>query len=225
MSQNLLGVKPATGGAGPGFVHVEIKPMLSESLPSVAGTVPSVLGAFEVSFDLHSREANLGLPAGMLSARLELALLPSQPAIIAGSVRVNGEVPPDSSVTIIIAEQSSYTTSSRLILDGLAPGNHRITWAVEQDENGTRSVDQVVTPAYPTPRYSSKFLQRDDTTHGNWKGRYGGSGYLFFAQPPPPPPPPPGPPPTPPGSATTCAVVGEAAPNTTNMKPLVHPSY
>eukprot|EP01043_Picozoa_sp_COSAG02_P067096 COSAG02_NODE_10662_length_1888_cov_1.813862_2_plen_110_part_01 len=108
MSQNLLGVKPAIGAGGAGFGQVDIKPMLSESLPSVAGTVPSVLGAFEVSFDLHQRQANLSLPAGMLSARLELVLLPSQPALCVGSVRLNGGLlPPDSSTTSIVADQST----------------------------------------------------------------------------------------------------------------------
>ena len=200
--------------------------MLTESLPSVAGTVPSVLGAFEVSFDLHQREANLSLPAGMLSARLELGLLPLQPAPLNGSVRINGGLlPPDSSTRIIVADQStSTTTSSRLIIEGLTSGNHRITWALAPKQlEGARS-NELATPAYPTPRYPSSFLRRDDTTQGNWKGRYGSAGYLFFTQPPPPPPPPPGPPPTPPGSATTCAVVGEAQPNSTNMKPLVRSS-
>ena len=217
------------GAGGAGFGQVDIKPMLSESLPSVAGTVPSVLGAFKVSFDLHQRQANLSLPAGMLSARLELVLLPSQPALCVGSVRLNGGLlPPDSSTTSIVADQS---TARRLILEGLVPGSHRITWTLdheqeqeqkhEQEKHSMRSVDQVA-PAYPPPRYSSIFMNRDDATQGNWKGRYGSLGYLFFTPPPLPPPPPPGPAPTPPGSAATCAVVGEAAPNTTNMKPLVY---
>lgn len=223
MSQNLLGVKPATAGFG----QVEIKPMLTESLPSVAGTVPSVLGAFEVSFDLHKREANLSLPAGMLSARLELGLLPLQPAPLNGSVRINGGLlPPDSSTRIIVADQSTSTSSSssRLIIEGLTSGNHRITWALAPKQLEGAHSNELATPAYPTPRYPSSFLRRDDTTQGNWKGRYGSAGYLFFTQPPPPPPPPPGPPPTPPGSAATCAVVGEAQPNSTNMKPLVRSS-
>ena len=96
--------------------------MLTESLPSVTGTVPSVLGAFEVSFDLRKREANLSLPVGMDSARLELGLLLSQPALRAGSIRLNG-------LPMIAGAQA--TSASKLVLEGLTSGSHRITWAVE----------------------------------------------------------------------------------------------
>ena len=122
MSQNLLGVKPAPGAGGAGFARVEIIPMLTESLPSVAGIVPSVLGFFEVSFDLRKREANLSLPVGMDSARLELALLPSQPALRTGSIQLNG-------LPIISAQATS--AAGKLILEGLPSGSHHISWAVE----------------------------------------------------------------------------------------------
>jgi hypothetical protein len=51
---------------------------------------------------------------------------------------------------------------------------------------------------------------------GNWIGKYGTAGTLFFALAPPPSP-------TPIDPRSRCAVVGEAAPNTTNMRPLVCP--
>ena len=97
--------------------------MLTESLPSVAGIVPSVLGFFEVSFDLRKREANLSLPVGMDSARLELALLPSQPALRTGSIQLNG-------LPIISAHQAT-SAAGKLILEGLPSGSHHISWAVE----------------------------------------------------------------------------------------------
>jgi len=60
MSQNLLGVKPTA----PGFAEFEIKPMLTETLSAVSGTVPTVLGAFEVDIDLRGKRVMLDVPDG-----------------------------------------------------------------------------------------------------------------------------------------------------------------
>ena len=60
MSENLLGVKPRT----PGFDSFEVAPLLTHSLPAVSGVVPTVHGAFAVSFDALNGDANVTVPKG-----------------------------------------------------------------------------------------------------------------------------------------------------------------
>ena len=160
----------------------------------------------QVSFDLTARQANLSLPPAA-TGRLQLVLLASQ-TLRMGSVRVNGIASVDS----LLRDRSS---PKAVVLEGLSAGWHMITWDADED------MAIVAPPAYPPPRYKAAFLGRDDVTQGNWIGKYGSAGRLFFSPPPPAPPAPPGPPPTPAASAATCAVVSEAATNSSNMKPLV----
>ena len=160
-----------------------------------------------MAIDLRLQTANLTVPPGA-SGRLELRLLCSQ-HLRTNSVRLNGVGVPQLAALPGVVEA--------VVVEGIGAGQHTVGWEVDPALAGA-----VQPPAFPPPTYRAKFLRRDDATRGNWKGKFGAKGHLFFDAPPLAPPPAPPAPPTP--ASTTCAVVTEAQPNTTNMKPLVCPT-
>lgn len=160
ISQNLLGVKPIK----PGFQTFVIRPQLTASLQRVNGVVPSVLGPFEVSFDLAEAQANLSIPSGVHHGRLEITLLPSH-TLQAESVRIDGMLLRSSMPGDLDAAWSA-SSMHRVVVENLRTGDHRVSWTLLSDARGRPPVGplELAPSAYPAPQFAARFVGRDDTT-------------------------------------------------------------
>ena len=171
MSQNLLGVRPLS----PGFKTFEIAPMLTPSLPSVSGIVPTVHGAFEVSVDLSLGTANVTVPSG-LHGRVAIPLLPGR---LLTALWINGSVvsmEPESThrqgrLPLVVTRNGIASGRYRhgdgaCWIEGIGPGTHRLRWTLSA--SSARVEHREPTP-FPPPRYRAQFVRRDNKTSGNWK--------------------------------------------------------
>jgi hypothetical protein len=198
MSLNLLGVRPTA----PGFAEWEVRPYLTASLMQVKGVVPTVRGAFEVSFNLNSREANVTVPSGILAAgRVGIALV----AVRAEGVSVGGsggggggggvESRPHLVTLTVNGTSTAVGPGARgqdhavHWVEGLGAGTHTLRWRLSSDTPlhthpeaaGANAAATLAPTPFPEPaRYAMRFVGRDDATKGDWQGVYGANGFHFF---------------------------------------------
>ena len=65
-------------------------------------------------------------------------------------------------------------------IDNVGPGLHRIRWGVDANTTGASRDLAAAPPAYPLPVYPAKLVHFDNTSMGNWVGKYGKAGYQLF---------------------------------------------
>ena len=178
MSLELLGVQPTA----PGFRRFEIKPRLAKSLRAVSGVVPTVHGAFEVSFDLTQREATVAVPfGGVDGGRIAIPLLPGDVAVRA--LQINGSEwrTVDVDVAGVADAKDDATRQDRVhwIDASFGPGRHTLRWKLLQDADAAAAAAGPPSP-FPPPTYPMTTVGRDNATQGNWRGAYGSQGFQFY---------------------------------------------
>ena len=151
LSEEILGIQPAT----PGFSTFDVKPNLTSGIDWVKGAVPTRHGTIAFSYNKIKGEMKLSVPGNSLAN----VAIPKREKVT-GTIFVNGKIiTPDS------------TDQNFFLLKGLSSGSYFVKFD---------PVSKLATPTKETFSYLYQPATDDSLTHGNWKRKYGGKGYVLF---------------------------------------------
>ena len=161
LSSEVLGIKPAS----PGFDEIAFKPRLGSSLDWVSGSVPTPHGPASLDFNRVSGRYQVTIPPGT-SARVALPVGSKRNSPIRFRQRVlwDGQLHPAAGIATA-SEDAEY-----IYLEGVQPG--RYTFELLPAPSAR--------PAARPILYKMSEPAEDRSTQGNWNGRYGRNGYIFF---------------------------------------------
>ena len=150
LTEEMLGIQPTT----PGFSTFNVKPNISSEVDWVKGTVPTVNGIIEFSYNKKIGEMKLKVPNKTV-ARVGIP----KTAYKFGNIMVNSK-----KATHISDEQHF------ILIENLSSGLYTIKFQPRET---------IITSTREALTYSYQPVTEDSITHGNWKSKYGSKGYIL----------------------------------------------
>ncbi|MDR3252125.1 MAG: hypothetical protein LBT35_00950, partial [Tannerella sp.] len=153
LSEEVLGVKPSS----PGFATFTFKPYLSAKITWIKGSVPTLHGIIKVAFNALTGDGEVSVPSGTTAT---VGIPKSGRTVV--SVKFKGK-----QAAVKAGEDDRF-----IYYSGLMAGNHQIK--VKYKGSLQADIDEPLTYAGGSPALE------DGSTQGNWQGKYGSKGYMFF---------------------------------------------
>jgi alpha-L-rhamnosidase len=162
LSKEVLGIKATSVG----FATMEFKPSLGTHLEWVSGSVPTPHGIASLEFNRISGIYRVTIPAGT-KARVGIPV----GAGAARRIRQNQKIVWDGTFHDTRGIAGATEDSVYVYLEEVQPGRY-----VFECPRGPSSMQDAIPPL----TYVMQQPYEDRSTHGNWIGRYGQEGYVFF---------------------------------------------
>ncbi len=151
LSEEVLGVKPTT----PGFTTFNVKPHLTSKIKWVKGSVPTLQGAIELSYNAKSGKMELTVPDKTVAK----VGIPKAGKMIT-NILVNGK------------NSSLEGEDNQFVYIGELPAGH---YCIKFQSTG-----KIITAPKEAFTYLYEPMTEDAVTQGNWKGKYGNQGYYLL---------------------------------------------
>lgn len=150
LSEEILGIKPIE----PGFSLFMIKPHLSSSVTWVQGSMPTLKGKIDASFDLNTGLCEVTIPAGTMAT-----LCIPKAGLTIEDVKFSGK-----------QYKKAKEDDDFIYYSGIPAGSYKIN--VKYSGKRVEHAEEPFEYTYNIPT-------EDVKTKGNWKGVYGSKGYIL----------------------------------------------